>query len=169
MIKRLTYITFLFLFLVSCQKNEVNKPKRPDNLISKGKMVEIIYDMSLITVAKGVNKRLLEESKFNPKKYVYDKYGIDSLQFVESNNYYAYNLKEYDEIYTQVKEKLNKEKEKYNKAIDAEKKSNDSLKAIGEKRKVKLDSTRKLKKRERKKIKNKPLIAVDSSRVSTRQ
>ena len=168
MINKLTFILAL-LFLVSCQKNGIDKPKKPDNLIPKNKMVEIIYDMSLITVAKGVNKRLLEENGLNPEEYVYNKYNIDSLQFAKSNHYYSYNLKDYDEVYNKVKARLNKEKKLYNEVIEAEKQTKDSLRNTKQKRNIKIDSARKLKKRERKKIKNNPLIAVDSSRVSTRQ
>ena len=55
----------------------------PDNLISaEEKMVDILYDMSLISVSKGINKRILENNGMKPKKYILKKYNIDSLQFV---------------------------------------------------------------------------------------
>lgn len=166
MINKLTFILTLLL-LVSCQKNTIDKPKKPDNLISKDKMVEIIYDMSLITVAKGVNKRLLEDEGLNPREYVFKKHGIDSIQFIQSNNYYAYNLKNYDEIYTEVKLKLEKEKTYFNEVIAKEKRVNDSLK---EERKNKLDTTKRARMRESVSTSmNNPLKKVDSSRLSTRQ
>jgi hypothetical protein len=165
MINKLTLIIALLL-LVSCQKNGIGKPKKPDNLIPKNKMVEIIYDMSLITVAKGVNKRLLEENGLNPEEYVYNKYNIDSIQFVESNNYYAYHLEDYNNIYSQVKDRLTKEKAMYNDLIMREKKEKDSLKAL---RMNKIDTTVKSKKRGKMSAKKSPLKKVDSSRVSTRQ
>ena len=43
MIKQLKYI-LLLLIVFSCKNNSVDKPKKPDNLISKNKMTEIIYD-----------------------------------------------------------------------------------------------------------------------------
>lgn len=159
MVKKITYILVLLL-VFSCQRNATEKPKKPDNLISKEKMANIIYDMSLINVAKGVNKKLLEENGLNPEAYIYNKYNIDSIQFKESNNYYTYYLKEYDDIYNKAKAKLTKEKAIYNELIETEKKVKDSIKQL---KKTKLDSIGNRKKK--KKIKKSPLKAVDSSRV----
>ena len=36
----------------------------------------------------------------------FEKYNIDSLQFAESNNYYAYHIKDYEEIYANVTDSL---------------------------------------------------------------
>ena len=46
----------ILCLVFSCNNtlNQNNKP--PENLISKEKMVDIIYDMTLINVAKGVKK-----------------------------------------------------------------------------------------------------------------
>jgi hypothetical protein len=40
--------------------------------------------------------------------YIYDKYGIDSLQFVKSDTYYASIPTVYESIYTKVKDRLEK-------------------------------------------------------------
>jgi len=73
-------------------------------------MVSILYDMSILTASKGVNKKLLEENGILPEDFVYEKYGIDSLQFALSNEYYAYNLDTYEGIFNDVKQRLAKEK-----------------------------------------------------------
>jgi len=115
----------LILVVVAC--NDINRPKKPDNLISKNKMVGIITDISLINAAKGTNKKLIEGNNINPENYVFQKYDIDSLQFAESNHYYAYDVKEYEDIYLKVKQGL-QDKKKENKAIqDKERKEKDSL------------------------------------------
>ena len=90
MTKQLKYI-LLLLIVFSCKSNSIDKPKKPDNLISKDKMTEIIYDISLINSAKGVNKKLIENEGIIPVEYIYTKHNIDSLQFVLSNEY-AYSV-----------------------------------------------------------------------------
>ena len=101
----------IILYLVfSCNNtlNQNNKP--PENLISKEKMVDIIYDMTLINVAKGVNKSILENNGIIPEQYLFNKHSIDSMLFAKSNEYYSYDLKTYQTIYDNVKIKLEKNK-----------------------------------------------------------
>jgi hypothetical protein len=126
MIKQISYVLFLLL-LVSCGGEGKKRVKKPDNLIPKDKMVNIIYDMSLLSAAKGINRKLMEKQGVHPEQYIYKKYDIDSLQFVQSNEYYAFDLKAYDDIYKQVKIKLNKEKKHYTEMVLLEKKQKDSL------------------------------------------
>ena len=95
----------VFFVLTSCSfisyDNEI-----PKDLISEKEMIDIIYDMSLISVSKGINKRILENNGMKPKKYILNKYGIDSLQFVLSNEYYSKDLEKYLSIYENVLKKL---------------------------------------------------------------
>jgi len=95
----------VFFVLTSCSfisdDNEI-----PKDLISEKEMIDIIYDMSLISVSKGINKRILENNGMKPKKYILNKYGIDSLQFVLSNEYYSKDLEKYLSIYENVLQKL---------------------------------------------------------------
>jgi hypothetical protein len=74
-------------------------------------MINIIYDMSLISVSKGINKRILENNGMKPKTYILNKYNIDSLQFVKSNEYYSKDLEKYLYIYESVLTKLELNKE----------------------------------------------------------
>ena len=87
--KKILIITLIFY---SC--NLINKEKNniPENLISEEKMINIIYDMSLISVSKGINKRILENNGMKPKSYILNKHKIDSLQFVKSNEYYSLQI-----------------------------------------------------------------------------
>jgi hypothetical protein len=115
--RKLNFIT-LTIFLLSCTNNSlIEKPSQPKYLISKEKMVDIIYDMTLISVAKGVNKKILENNGIIPEQYIFNKHSIDSTIFAQSNEYYSFDLKIYQSIYDAVKIKL-----EYNKRI-----TNDSL------------------------------------------
>ena len=97
----------LFILFIFCSCEFVNNENLvPDNLIAEEKMVDILYDMSLISVSKGINKRILENNGMKPKKYILKKYNIDSLQFVLSNEYYSKDLEKYLKIYEHVLNKL---------------------------------------------------------------
>lgn len=120
-------LILIVVFIVSCNNNNFEKPEKPDNLISEEKMVDVLYDMALMSAAKGVNRKIMESKGVNPEKFIYEKHNIDSLQFALSNTYYSYNLKKYDQFYASVKAKLNKDKDNFNAIIDAEKKEKDSL------------------------------------------
>jgi len=129
--KKLFYIVICFFF--SCNSS-IEKPKKPDHLISEDKMVDIMYDVFLLNSAKGVNKKILETNGVLPEKYVFEKYSIDSTQFAESNNYYVYNTKTYESILSRIKEKIEvnkKEFEALDKAEEAAKKiKEDSIRAL---------------------------------------
>ena len=86
-------------------------------------MVDILYDMSLISVSKGINKRILENNGIKPKKYILKKYNIDSLQFVVSNDYYSKDLERYLLIYETVLNKLETKRELIIDSIDKMKKA----------------------------------------------
>lgn len=108
--KRLIYILICVFF--SCN-SAIEKPKKPGNLISEEKMVDIMYDVFLLNSAKGVNKRILENNGVFPEQYVFEKYKIDSAQFANSNNYYAYDTKTYESILNRIKEKIELKKKEY--------------------------------------------------------
>jgi hypothetical protein len=112
---------------MSCGGQGEKRIKKPDNLISKSKMVDIIYDMSLVSAAKGVNRKLMEQQGLHPDKYVYEKHGIDSAQFAQSNEYYAFDLNTYEDIYKKVKFKLEKDKKYYSELVQKEDKKRDSI------------------------------------------
>tara|TARA_S200000501_G_scaffold262908_1_gene246798 strand:- start:937 stop:1365 length:429 start_codon:yes stop_codon:yes gene_type:complete len=99
------FLIFLFI-LSSCGFINDNENHNSENLISQEKMIDIIYDMSLISVSKGINKRILENNGMKPKSYILKKYNIDSLQFASSNEYYSKDLEQYLFIYEKVLEKL---------------------------------------------------------------
>ena len=105
--KKLIFIVVIFF---GCNKDS-QKITAPENLISQEKMIDVIYEMTLISVSKGVNRRVLEYNGVVPEKYIFNKYNIDSLQFALSNEFYSNDLDKYLEIYNKVKEKLQQNKQ----------------------------------------------------------
>ncbi|AXT18362.1 DUF4296 domain-containing protein [Flavobacteriaceae bacterium AU392] len=121
---RLLFKYILFLILItSCHNNTIEKPKKPKNLISKEKMVDILYDMTIITHAKSTQKRILENKGFQPERYVFEKYNIDSLQFTESNEYYTFNIDDYQQIYIELDIRFKADKKIYQAIVDSIKKA----------------------------------------------
>lgn len=134
MVKRVIVLISMALMLTACYK--YNAPKKPKNLIPKDKMANILIDLRLIQSVSGINKKVLDSHHVKPAQYVYKKHDVDSLQFALSNDYYAFHIADYDEIYTIMKDSIGVLKQKYKDLIDEEakaKKKADSIKNVEKK------------------------------------
>ncbi len=98
------YIFFIFFTLASCTSRTIYK--KPENLISKDKMINIWTDLYISTGAKSVKTKKLEKDK-NYIPLVLEKYKIDSIQFSKSNIYYTSRIEEYEEMFEEVQKRLN--------------------------------------------------------------
>src|SRR6478752_8046497 len=105
--KKLLSLFTLIALLVSCNKDLVEKP---DNLIDKKVMGDILYDISILEALKYQNQDSLYTNGINPKTYIYKKYKIDSLQFAKSNAYYAADYREYKKMFDDLNQRVKKEK-----------------------------------------------------------
>ncbi|HEY6144512.1 MAG TPA: DUF4296 domain-containing protein [Flavobacterium sp.] len=112
------------LIFVSCKKEIA---ETPDHLIEKDKMVDIMYDLSLLGAMRSQNPALLDSFKNNSNEYIYKKHKIDSIQFTQSNIYYAADFKEYKKMFERVKLRLDENKKLTESAIKNEKKKADLL------------------------------------------
>ena len=110
---------FILISLIfSCKEEFV---KKPENLIEKDIMVDVMYDLALLEAIKYQSPNALQAHKINPDEYIYKKYKIDSAQFVQSNMYYASDYKEYKKMYDQINSRLVKNKSLLEEAIKNEK------------------------------------------------
>ena len=100
---KVVYTFILAFFLYSCN-DKVNYEK-PADLIGKEEMTNLLYEMHLAVGTSNVRNSHLEKNR-NYVSLVYDKYGIDSTQFAESNIYYTSNIDDYEEIYEEVQRRL---------------------------------------------------------------
>jgi len=128
-----------FSFLVSCD----DKVEKPDNLIEKEKMDDIIYDLTILQAMRGSFQARLDSSNVNPANYVYKKYNIDSAQFVNSNRYYASDVAAYNRMYNRVNERLTANKVKADTIVKREEKKLSLEKEKTEKNLKKTDSIKK--------------------------
>ena len=111
--KKLAALFLLFAILISCQKPAVQKP---DNLIDEKVMVDIMYDISVLEAMKSQKAVILEANAINPNMYIYKKYKIDSLQFANSDKFYASDIKKYKEIFDKVNKRMEEKIESFKKA-----------------------------------------------------
>ena len=110
---------FILISLIFSCKEEV--VKKPENLVEKEIMVDVMYDLALLEAIKYQSPNALQAHKINPDEYIYKKYKIDSAQFVQSNMYYASDYKEYKKMYDQINSRLVKNKSLLEEAIKNEK------------------------------------------------
>lgn len=124
---RILFFLVLYSMLLSCTEKIIEKP---EDLISKDKMVNIVYDLAIMTAAKNISPTVLEDYHIETMNYLFTKYKIDSVQFVRSDLYYASIPTEYLAIYKKVDSRLEKEQKKLE---EARKRINDSTKQVMEK------------------------------------
>jgi len=103
-----TLIVGSLLLLASCAEKVIEPP---EDLIPTDKMTEILYDLSLLNAASSIGGNALKEKGIETMPYLFEKYGIDSLQFVTSDQYYASIPLTYEAIYKDIQTRLEKEVE----------------------------------------------------------
>ncbi|MFC0778141.1 DUF4296 domain-containing protein [Flavobacterium sp. HJSW_4] len=117
-------VIILVLFLsISCKKEIV---KQPAKLIEKGKMIDIMYDLSLLEAMRYQKPLSLDSIENDPTKFILKKYKVDSLQFAQNNMYYASDYESYKDMFDEV-----------NKRISVVQRAADSLAKIDEKKAAK--------------------------------
>ena len=124
----LSFFLIFFFSLVSCQKKQ--KIEKPNDLIPQEKMVDVLTEMSLLHGARSYNRTVLADSGVKMEKFIWEKYDIDSLQFLNSNNYYADNYLVYENIYNKVKERLEIMKVRYDSIREENERMMDSLREL---------------------------------------
>jgi hypothetical protein len=102
MIRALLFL--LVILLLGC--DGVEKPKKPEHLISKSKMIDILTEAYLSNAARSISSKNIRDNGLKLDSLIFKKYQIDSLQFVESNVYYSTDLNVYAEIFEKVETKL---------------------------------------------------------------
>ena len=107
---RLQVFVISLLFLTGCQN--VEKPEMPEDLIGKDMMVEILTDAYISNAAKSVNNKIIRQNGIKLDSLIYNKYGIDSLQFVRSHAWYNADLDLYTDIFAEIEQRLDEMKKK---------------------------------------------------------
>ena len=100
----MSLLLVISLTIVACQ--DIDSVKKPDKLISRDQMEEIMYESILLKSARGYNTGQLAEYGIAPETYIFEKFNIDSAQFAQNTAYYAQNLEEYTALNKNVRERV---------------------------------------------------------------
>lgn len=141
-------IIVAFLGAILCVACAEEVVKKPDNLIAKEEMVKILHDLALLNAAKSAAAYNFENSGLDIMDYLYETYQIDSAQFAQSDLYYASIPLEYQSIYQEVEKRLSVQKDtledrgkrKNEENRQASLRKQDSLNAIRDSLKLKIET-----------------------------
>ena len=98
--KNIIFILLILFVLVGCELSN----KKPDNLIDKEQMENIIFD---ILILNSINANsLMSKGEVVGDEFVFERYSVDSIQFYESEIYYSKRPRDHFEIYSNVKKRI---------------------------------------------------------------
>ena len=96
-------ILFILLILFAPLGCEISN-KKPNNLIDKKQMENIIFD---ILILNSINANsLMSEVETISDEFIFERYSVDSIQFYESEKYYSTMPRVHSEIYSNVKKRI---------------------------------------------------------------
>lgn len=124
--KHWKFILIVLVGFLSCQN--VKTPEKPEDLIAKDKMVDILTEAYLANAARSVDNKSIISKGIKIDTIVYKNFGIDSLQFAKSNAYYSADVNAYIELFQKVEAKLNAMQTKMDSIQQMEKEKKDSIK-----------------------------------------
>lgn len=96
----------IFLFLLSifgCSKT-IEKPAK---FLDKNEMTDLMFELSLVTASRSNYSKDSVFKEVLPQN-ILSKYNLDSLSFIELNNYYIQQPEIYLEIYDSINNRLQK-------------------------------------------------------------
>ncbi|WP_271423925.1 DUF4296 domain-containing protein [Aequorivita sinensis] len=123
--KQSLILIFVVISVLGCQ--DVNIPEKPENLIAKDKMIDILKETYLINAARSVNNKAIISKGIKIDSMIYAKYQIDSLQFAKSNAYYASDINSYMIMIQKVESELLSMREEMDSIIKLDRARRDSI------------------------------------------
>ncbi|MEZ7506447.1 DUF4296 domain-containing protein [Flavobacterium sp. Arc2] len=129
--KKILLLLTVLVGFISCKEKVVSKP---DNLIDRDKMIDVMYDLSILDALKYQNLASVDSFKINPPDYIYKKYKIDSAQFAQSNIYYASTYTDYKEMYDEIIKRIEAKKTVLDSVVKKQEKKEAKIKADSIKR-----------------------------------
>lgn len=102
---RANFILFGLVFsLLACGGDQIFK--KPENLITKPTMENILFDLVLMQSIRSSSTANDSLEGYLNDAYIYKKYGVDSIQLAESEIYYSRYPKIHLEIHKNVLSRL---------------------------------------------------------------
>jgi hypothetical protein len=95
------------LMAIACSEDA---PEKPENLLTKEQMTAFLIDSHLIEgnlQTIKIDDDSVEKIFYSLEKELYRKHHIDSVQFIQSYQYYLHQIDELSDIYDAVIDSLN--------------------------------------------------------------
>tara|TARA_R100000306_G_scaffold12297_3_gene14731 strand:- start:1127 stop:1558 length:432 start_codon:yes stop_codon:yes gene_type:complete len=127
-------IFVLILSILGCQN--VERPEKPKNLISKEKMVDVLTEAYLANAARSVNNQAIIDKGIKVDSLIFKKFELDSVQFAKSNDYYAADINMYLDIFQKVEARLVAMEKKLDSIRDLDRKRKDSVESQQNKERI---------------------------------
>ena len=102
------YLAILTMVLGCWSCQNVKYPEKPENLLSKDKMVDVLTEAYLANAARSIGIKTMVAEGIQMDSLFYAKFDVDSLQFVRSNDFYAADVNAYISIFQEVEARLQK-------------------------------------------------------------
>ena len=115
-IKNLIYFISIFLFF-SCNDFFLNQ--KPNNLIDEETMEKILFEAIMMDVMYTFSEKNPDFLELFGVNYLYQKYGVDSIQLTQSDKYYSKNPRIYSRIYNKVLDKMKTQKDSIDRLINS--------------------------------------------------
>lgn len=74
-------------------------------------MTDILYDLSLLDAIDDTYPGTLEDNDIEVMELIFEKYSVDSAQFIQSDRYYASQPHLYEAIYQELHDRLKKQRD----------------------------------------------------------
>lgn len=128
--KRILLGITLSLAVVGCQN--MHRHSKPKHLIKEDKMVDILVDLAKVNAALSLNSREYGKREVSGRDLIFEKYDIDSAQWVHNSAYYADRFKKNEKIYERVRERLENEKDELDSLEKAKKEKEEAKDSVKE-------------------------------------
>ena len=113
--KNLIYFIPIFLFF-SC--NDFSYNEKPKNLIDEETMEKILFEAIMMDVMNTFSEKNPDFLELFGVNYLYQKYGVDSIQLIQSDKYYSKNPRIYFRIYNKVLDQMEGQKDSINRLLN---------------------------------------------------
>ena len=124
----------MILSILGCQN--VERPEKPKNLISKEKMVDVLTEAYLANAARSVNNQAIIDKGIKVDSLIFKKFEVDSVQFAKSNDYYAADINMYLDIFQKVEARLVAMEKKLDSIRNMDRKRKDSVESQQNKERI---------------------------------
>lgn len=93
-------LIFIAIVCFSCDVNTAIE--KPENIIDPQIMEDILFDLILMKAIRNSDYIKNEHKKYFANQYIFEKYGIDSIQIAQNQSYYTKNPKFLKKIYEKM-------------------------------------------------------------------